>query len=192
MKFLIVILGVFFSSSLIAADVHFYVGAGYDLGGEKVLELDNNSGANAKLYAGQGANLAVGTDIDLSQDVMLRGTVGYKVAAITANDGDAVLGRIPLEFTGYKFFGAHGIGGGIAYQTGIKLAVEPDGGGRSTFDADNTSGVIVEYLYRSRRADSNKGFSIGLRGVFGHEYEFDGNPDKFSANSLGVNLGMTL
>ncbi|MDF1781075.1 MAG: hypothetical protein P1U67_07230 [Alcanivoracaceae bacterium] len=192
MKFLIAILGLCFSSSLMAADAHFYFGAGLDFGGDTLLEVNYTNGGSEKLTAGGGAHFAVGTDVDIRQDVMMRGTVGYKVNNVTAENGDLSFTRVPIELTAYKFFGEHGIGGGVTYLTGGKLKCDISGICDFSASADNTNGMVVEYLYRSRREDSNKGFSIGVRGVFGVDYTFEGGTESVGGNSLGVNIGMTL
>jgi hypothetical protein len=56
---------------------------------------------------------------------------------------------------------------------------------------DPTTGALVEYLYRSRREDNNKGFSVGIRmGVI--EYQGSGGGSTVRGNFIGGNIGITL
>lgn len=175
-----------------AADSHFYFGGGLDFGGDTLLEVTYTDGSDEKLYAGEGVHLAVGTDIDISSVTMLRATLGYKFSSIAAENGDILFRRVPIELTGYRFFDNHGIGGGITHHISSKLSCDIDTLCDFTADVDDATGWVVEYLYRSRREDNNKGFTVGIRAVFGLEYEPRGGGEEANANSIGFNIGVSL
>lgn len=175
-----------------AADSHFYFGGGLDFGGDKLLEVTYADGSDEKLYAGEGIHLAVGTDIDLSPVSMVRATLGYKFSSITAENGDILFRRVPLELTGYRFFDNHGIGAGVTHHISSKLSCDIDTVCDFTADVEDATGWVVEYLYRSRREDTNKGFTVGVRAVFGLDYEPQGGGADAGANSIGFNIGVSL
>ena len=173
-------------------DVHFYAGIGYDLGGDKVEKVEFSDGSTQSVYAGAGFNFALGADVDLSEDTMARATVGMKIDSVTAENGDATLSRVPLELLGYKFWGDHGLGGGLSYHTSVGYDCDFSGVCDYSVDLDNEMGFVIEYLYRSRREDSNKGFSVGVRTGFGFDYEAEGGGGSVNGNFIGANLGITL
>jgi hypothetical protein len=172
-----------------AAEFHLYGGLGLDVGGEKIIEVVYMDGSKDSIRAGEGFHIAVGSDIDLDERYMLRATVGYKVASISAQNGDISFRRVPLELTGYRFFGSHGIGAGVSHQRSVRLSCDFFGCG--SVDVDPATGGIVEYLYRGRREDNNKGFSVGIRmGVI--EYQGSGGGSSVRGNYIGGNIGITL
>lgn len=175
-----------------AAEAHLYLGAGLDLGGDTLVEVTYDDGSDEKLKAGDGVHFAVGTDIDLGPASMLRATIGYKTRAIAAENGDIEFRRVPLELLGYRFFNNHGIGGGITHHISGKLSCDIDGLCNATADVDDASGVVVEYLYRLRRDDSNRGVSVGVRAVLGLDYEASVSNTAADADSIGVNIGLSL
>src|SRR5690554_3051662 len=88
---------------------------------------------------------------------------------------------------------------GIGFDVGLthhrNVQAECDlGGGLCPFskvDLDNSTGLLIEYLYRVRREDSNKGFSVGIR-LGAIEYQEPGGIDDVSGGFIGANLGITL
>ena len=176
-----------------AADPHFYAGLGFDIGGDKVVEVDYVGGGSDAVYAGTGFHFALGMDLDFDANYMLRGTVGYKESSVTAKNGDASFSRTPLELIGYRFFGLHGVGVGLTHQRNVQAECDFSGGicPFSKVDLDDSTGLLFEYLYRVRREDSNKGFSVGVR-IGGIEYKESGAPDDISGGFIGANIGITL
>ncbi|MCK5875822.1 MAG: outer membrane beta-barrel protein [Alcanivoracaceae bacterium] len=176
-----------------AADPHFYAGLGFDVGGDKVLEVDYVGGGSDAIYAGMGFHLAVGMDLDFGTEYMLRGSVGYKGTSISAKNGDATFSRTPLEVIGYRFFGLHGVGLGLTHHRNVQVECDFSGGicPFSKVDLDNATGLLVEYLYRVRREDSNKGFSVGVR-LGAIEYKDPGGGDDIGGGFIGANIGITL
>lgn len=176
-----------------AADPHFYAGLGFDAGGKKIIEVDYVGGGSDAVYAGTGFHLTVGMDLDFGTEYMTRATIGYKAGSVSARNGDASFSRVPLELTGYRFFGLHGIGAGITHQRNVQAECDFNGGicGFSKVDFDDATGLLIEYLYRVRREDSNKGFSVGVR-LGGIEYRAEGGGKDISGSFIGANIGITL
>mgnify|MGYP006144240693 CR=1 FL=1 len=189
----LVFISLLFSVAAQAADPHFYAGLGFDVGGEKIIEVNYAGGGSDSIYAGTGFHLAVGTDVDFGSEYMMRGTIGYKQGGVSASNGDASFSRMPLELTGYRFFGLHGIGAGITHQQNIQAECDFGGGicGVDKVDFDDATGLLIEYLYRVRREDSNKGFSVGVR-LGGIEYRAEGGGEDISGGFIGANIGITL
>lgn len=175
-----------------AAESHLYFGGGLDFGGDTLLEVTYVDGSDEKLYAGEGVHLAVGTDIDISAVAMVRATLGYKFSSINAENGDILFRRVPIELIGYRFFDNHGIGTGLTHHISSKLSCDIDILCDFTADVEDATGWVVEYLYRSRREDNNKGFTVGVRTVFGLDYEPRGGGEDANANSIGINIGISL
>lgn len=186
------VMGLSASAFAEGSDTHFYAGVGLDAGGDEVAKVKLSDGSSEAIDAGAGVSFTLGADIDLSEDTMLRATLGYKFDNVSAENGDMTFSRVPLEVLGYRFWGEHGIGGGLGYHTAVKFDCDFSGVCNDSVDLDDELGLIVEYLYRSRREDSNKGFSIGVRAGLGYEYQADGGGGSVDGNYLGVNLGITL
>lgn len=181
------------SAAAQAADPHFYAGLGFDIGGDKVIKADYGSDSDY-VYAGTGFHLALGMDLDFDSEYMLRGTVGYKEGGVSAKNGDATFSRTPFELTGYRFFGLHGVGVGLTHHRNVQAECDLSGVGTCGFDKvdyDNATGLLIEYLYRVRREDSNKGFSVGVR-LGGIEYKNPGGGDDIGGGFIGANIGITL
>ena len=183
----------FASTAVQAADPHFYAGLGFDVGGDKVLEVDYAGGGSDAVYAGMGFHLAVGMDLDFGTEYMMRGTVGYKEGGVSARNGDATCSRTPFELIGFRFFGLHGVGAGLTHHRNVQAECDFSGGvcPFSKVDVDDATGLLIEYLYRVRREDSNKGFSVGVR-VGGIEYKDPGDGSDIGGGFIGANIGITL
>jgi len=188
MRSMAFIFGVLLSSGIMAGDAHFYMGMGYDLGGDKLAEADNDE----DLRAGQGLVLAVGMDYDVANDFMLRGTLGYKLDAVEADNGEVDLRRTQIELLGYHFFkgGYHGLGAGLTLHRNIKFGCDVDFICSGTEKADDANGLVIEDLYRTKN-DGSSGATIGARLGAGLEYDFGGD-EKVDANYFGVNIGLSL
>ena len=182
-----------FSAAAQAADPHFYAGLGFDVGGDKVLEVKSVGGGSDAVYAGTGLHFALGMDLDYGSEYMLRGTVGYKVGSVSARNGDASFSRTPIELIGYRFFGLHGVGLGLTHHRNVQAECDFNGGvcPFSKVDVDDATGLLIEYLYRVRREDSNKGFSVGVR-LGGIEYKNPGVGNDIGGSFIGANIGITL
>lgn len=192
-RFIIIAALMSVSVTALAADPHFYAGLGFDVGGDKVLEVDYVGGGSDAVYAGTGFHFAVGMDLDFGSEYMLRGTVGYKEGGVSAKNGDATFSRTPFELVGYRFFGLHGVGIGLTHHRNVQAECDFSGGicPFSKVDLDDASGLLVEYLYRVRREDSNKGFNVGVR-LGGIEYKDPGGGDDIGGGFIGANIGITL
>jgi hypothetical protein len=183
----------FVSVAAQAADPHFYAGVGLDVGGDKILEVNYVGGGSDAVYAGSGFHFAVGMDLDFGAEYMMRGTVGYKESSVAAKNGDASFSRLPFELIGYRFFGLHGVGLGLTHQRNVQVECDFSGGvcPFSKVSLDDSTGLLIEYLYRVRREDSNKGFSVGVR-VGAIEYNGSGGAGDISGGFIGANIGITL
>lgn len=187
------VLPLLFCGASKAVEPHFYLGAGLDVGGDEVLKIKYVGGGSDSLRAGEGVHLALGTDVDFAGTYMARATIGYKEGGITAKNGDATFSRVPVELTGYRFWGEHGLGAGLTHQSNIRVRCDFSGGicPFSKVDVKDATGVLIEYLYRVRHADTNRGYSIGVR-IGGIDYQAEGGGREISGGFFGVNVGATL
>jgi hypothetical protein len=76
-----------FSKEVMAGSI--YLGAGYDVGGEMLVELCEFAGDCDGLYGGEGAHIVIGYESDIKERYMFRGMIGYKFDSIDTNQGDA-------------------------------------------------------------------------------------------------------
>ncbi len=175
------------NTAAVAADAHLYLGAGFDFGGDKLAETDDSQ----DLRAGQGLSLTVGMDIDMAPNFMLRATIGHKWDALEADNGEADIKHTQLEVLGYHFFGEgfHGLGAGLTHHRNIKFSCDVDFLCSGTIQADDTNGLVVEYLYRTKN-DGSSGATIGVRAATGLDYDFGGT-ETVDANYIGANIGLS-
>jgi hypothetical protein len=109
-----------------AMDVRPFFRAGYDFGGDTLVEVAFIDGstdsvkANEGLYIGGGASIV--TD---SREWEIELSLGYKFSMINASNGDIEFTRLPLEALVFYRFDRVRVGGGVTYH----LNPELDGSG---------------------------------------------------------------
>ncbi len=172
---------------------------GFDFGGTTLATVEQTNYYTgyqlAKIRAGQGFNLEVGTAIENStNDLEFQFLVGYKVDQESASNGSVTWDRIP--FTGLIMLKKNKwkIGGGVSYHLNPELigsfsGYDPNGkyfNDRVNDQYDNTVGGVIQVQYQATDA-----ISIGLRGTF-MEYTLKKDPSvKASGDSIGFNFSYT-
>jgi hypothetical protein len=118
-KKLLQILAVLGTSTALAhaAELRPLLKAGFDLGGDTIVDVVFANGdreavkANEGFYIGGGAAL-----IDDARNMEYHLTVAYKFAVISASNGDIEWTRIPLEALAFYRWQRVRLGGGLAYH----------------------------------------------------------------------------
>lgn len=144
------------------ADTVFTGNMGYEMGGDKVVEVVYTDGSSDSINGGDGFFLNVGSLTELTNegDWQLGLSVGFKYSGITASNGDISLTRFPVQATIYKDLDEHRFGLGFVYHSGITLDGSGEGSWVNDYSDDLTSqvGVEVQYGY-----SFNPYWSLGVR-----------------------------
>jgi len=165
----------------VAADIRPLVKAGIDVGGETMATAVFVSGETDKIRANEGAYLGGGLAlVDDARNLEFHLTIAYKLARVSADNGDLEFSRIPLEGLVFYRLPKVRLGGGLTYH----LNPELEGGGiASAVDVKfkNAPGFVLQADYRIWR-----GLAAGVRYTF---LEYDAKGDATgSARSNGVGL----
>ncbi|WP_332399452.1 outer membrane beta-barrel protein [Vibrio metschnikovii] len=138
-------------------------GVGYGFGGEKIFEGLYDNGKTDDVKSNEGISIFGGVDINLINNFILRGTVGYKFDAIFASNGEVSFNRVPLELIVFKGFNNHKIGAGITHQKNVKFECNVKGI-CGDIEFDDATGFVAQYEYAFSPAKMSKNhFAIGVK-----------------------------
>lgn len=151
---------------------------GISFGGDALATVIFTDGEDQDLNAGQGGYLAAGAALHFTENISLRGTLGFLYQTTAAENANIRLTRLPLNLVGfYEFSNGIRVGGGVGTHASIRLK-----GDGFLPDTEYTSnlGPRVELAYKW----------IGLS-YTAMEYtsETDG---VFSANAIGVSVSFVI
>ncbi|MDA3139646.1 hypothetical protein I8F95_12365 [Vibrio metschnikovii] len=139
-------------------------GVGYGFGGEKIFEGLYTNGKTDDVKSNEGISIFGGIDINLAQNITVRGTVGYKFDSISATNGDVSFSRVPLELIVFKGFNNHKIGAGITHQKNVKFECKVKGICSGDVEFDDATGFVAQYEYAFAPAKMSKNhFAIGVK-----------------------------
>lgn len=182
----------FMVSSQSMAKVDFIIGAGYDFGGETLVEAYYTNGDSTKVKTGEGLSIFGGVDYFLQDELKLRGTIGYKFSSASASNGDITFDRFPLDLLLLKGYGRHQFGVGATYHTGVEYEWDVNSygfGSNGTVEFEDSLGFIVHYEYRVPLKNDNA-FVIGAR-YTQIDYEVKDTDLSYDGSGFGLNLGFT-
>lgn len=165
-----------------AAEVRPAFTAGYDTGGDKIVNVTFTSGktdsirANEGLYAGGGVSV-----LNDSKDIEFLGTLAVKYQALHADNGDVTWIRYPLDALLFYRMQSFRLGGGLTYVINPRLK---GSGAASNIDVtlDDALGVVLQADYLMGKVN------LGLRATL-LDYKVGGSTVKGSG--LGVSFGFT-
>jgi hypothetical protein len=165
-----------------AAEVRPVFVAGYDTGGDKIVNAQFTNGASDSIQANEGLYVGGGISV-LNEDknIEFQGTASYKYASIHADNGDITWTSIPLDALLFYRMRSFRVGGGLTFVMSPKLKGSGVAGGLNT-NVDNAVGVILQADYLLGKV------AIGLRGTF-VDYKAGGVTAK--GNGVGVTFGIT-
>jgi hypothetical protein len=168
-----------------AADVRPLVKAGFDLGGETMVNVVFTNGDTQKVRANEGFYLGGGAAIiNDAKDWEYHVTLAYKFALIDASNGDVEWTRIPFEALAFYRLQHVRFGGGLAYHLSPKLEGSGVVGGLNV-KFKNALGVILQADWRITQA-----IALGGRLTF---LEYDAKAPasgSAEANGFGVTFSM--
>ena len=108
-------------------DVKFTFELGVHSGGDEITTAETTSGTE-NVTAGGGISAAIGAKMDLSEDLMLQATIGFKEDSITGSNGDVSFSRNTLDFlVDMKMSELIYLGGGLTYHMSPELTTEGAG-----------------------------------------------------------------
>ncbi len=138
-----------FSATTMAADMKGEWAAGYDFGGDDLLEVTYDTGDTSTIRAGDGFYIKGGISMPLNaaNSVELIGLVGWKFTAVTGSNGNAHLYRYPLDIDLRYTMLQHRITAGVTQD----MAIDYSG-----------SGVLSDV---GTTLNSNLGFSLSYEYV---------------------------
>ena len=165
-----------------AAEVRPAFTAGYDTGGDKIVNVTFTSGktdfirANEGLYAGGGVSV-----LNDSKDIEFLGTLSVKYQGLHADNGDVTWIRYPLDALLFYRMQSFRLGGGLTFVINPRLK---GSGAASNINTtlDDAAGVLLQADYLMGRVN------LGLRATL-LDYKAGGSTVKGSG--LGVSFGFT-
>jgi hypothetical protein len=156
--------------------------AGYDTGGDKIVNVKFTNGdsdsirANEGLYAGGGISV-----LNDDENIEFLGTVSYKYSSVHADNGDITWTSIPIDALLFYRMRSFRIGAGPTFVMSPRLKGSGIAGGLNT-TVDNAVGLVVQADYLLGKV------AIGLRATF-VDYKAGGATAK--GNGVGLSFGIT-
>jgi hypothetical protein len=171
-----------FAAPSYAADVRGAFVAGYDFGGEKIITVTFTNGDTQSIHANQGLYVGGGVSVlNDEKNLEFLGTVNFKYAGISAENGDVTWTRFPIDLLLFYRAEKFRLGGGLTYVAGPKLKVSGIPGG-GTVNVDDAIGLLVQADYLMGRV------AVGVRGTF---VQYKAGGQTASGNGAGITFGFT-
>ena len=162
-----------------AMDVRPFFTAGYDFGGDTLVNVTFTDGSTDSLKANEGFYFGGGASILTdSKRYEIELSLAYKFSKINASNGDVEFTRLPLEALVFYRFDRARLGGGLTYHLNPKL----EGSGVATplnLKFDDALGFVLQADFLATEK-----MAIGLR-YTNLEYEVEGAAAKAKSNGLG-------
>jgi hypothetical protein len=169
-----------------AADIRALLKAGFDVGGDTMVTAVFTNGETETIRANEGFYFGGGAAIiDAASNMEYHLSVGYKVAAVNASNGDLEWSRFPLEALAFYRFPQVRVGGGLAYHMNPKLDGSGVVGGLDV-RFKNALGAIVQADWRiTEKIAAGARYTIleyDAKGVFAGSAKSNGFGLTFSMN----------
>ncbi len=128
--------------------MRFLLGGGITFGGDKLITVEYENGAEMDVRAGGMIALNAGVDYRVTNEFSMQGTVGYHVDNTSARNGDARFTRMPLEVLAYYHVSPQWrLGAGARYVSNPKLKLSGViGSGDVAFDNVVSGLVKIRYV----------------------------------------------
>jgi len=169
--------------------VRFFGSVGAGFGGDELASGTYTNGNTFSIKAGNGATLAAGVSIPVSDLVDVQLSVGYQSTSTNASNGDISFKRYPVEALGfYKLNSNWRVGGGLRSATSAKLSTSGVAGMLGSYDFTPSVGVVLEAQYLFDKGANQRG-QFGLSGRYVSEsFEENSTKAKFNGNHVGFSL----
>jgi hypothetical protein len=165
-----------------AADVRPLFKAGYEAGGDRIVEVTFTNGDTASIHAGDGLYLAGGAVFEqVYPNIDVETSIGIKYDSIDASNGSITWTRYPVEVLGFYGFPRFRLGGGFTYQFSSTIHGSGVVGGLDT-NIDNALGVILEADWMITR-------KISLGGRY-TRIDYKANGVTATGDSVGISFGI--
>jgi len=178
-----------FSAQAESGDVGLVFELGLHAGGDEVTRASTTTGEET-VTAGGGISAAIGAGFDITDDMSMQLTFGFKDDSINGSNGNISFSRDTLDLLFHsKLTDSVSLGAGVTAHTNVKLT--SDGVGAfyvQDTDFENAYGALLDAKFDV--GDPGK-FFLALRLTF-IEYETTQNnlaKKTFSGNSLGLIWG---
>jgi hypothetical protein len=174
-------------------DARFYLGGGYDLGGDTLVRARLSDGSSPTIDANGGLVLAVGADfLPLAGGrLRTRATLGLKYDWIDASNATVTYLAFPLEAVELVALGPFRVGAGLSLSLRPRLS---GSGLASGLDAafETSLGVVLqaEHEWRFRGAGGGA-LVVGPRFIW-QKLRSEDTGKAFGANALGLYVGWLL
>jgi len=157
-----------------AVSTKLLIEAGFDFGGDEILQVFFTNGSDQKMRAGQGINLGIGGELQFAnmKHFMLRSAISLKWTPTAADDANIMFLRFPVHFTPFwKINNDFRFGVGITTHLNPKLRGDsffPDvaytstTGPRFEFGYKWAALTYTPMTYKDRQGESFSGNSIGI------------------------------
>jgi hypothetical protein len=165
-----------------SAEVRPALVAGYDTGGDKIVNVTFTNGQTDSIRANEGLYVGAGVSVlNDEKNIEFLGTVNYKFASIHASNGDIDWTRVPLDALLFYRMEKFRVGAGLTYVMSPKLSGSGVAGGVNT-KVDDALGFLVQADYLLGKV------AIGVRGTF-VSYKSGGQTAK--GDGVGITFGFT-
>lgn len=159
-----------------------FLEAGLHFGGDTIRGFALTSGSE-EIKAGELLSASVGMIGDVDDEMEFRASIGLKLDAITAINGEADFTRFPLELMLFTRNESVNFGLGLSYHLDPEYTEEGSFfGGNFTMQFDDAVGVVAEMDIKF-----STGGYVGLKATF---IDYEAGPIEFDGNSLGVVIGI--
>ncbi len=177
------------NAKLGAQELDVIVGLGYDFGGEKLGTVIFEDGKKEDIKSHEGLLIYAGVDYGIMEDLIVRGTLGYKFDSVTASNGEAEFKRIPIEVLFAKLIGPHRLGGGLAYHTSVEYSCKIDNVCDFTNSYKDALGYVVQYEYQVSPPEEKLGMLLGVR-YTSVDYKPTSFGSSFGGSGIGINFSV--
>lgn len=177
----------FFTNTLVfsqqaekAVSTKLLIEAGFDFGGDEILQVFFTNGSDQKMRAGQGINLGIGGELQFSnmKHFMLRSAISLKWSPTAADDANIMFLRFPVHLTPFWK-----INNDFRFGVGITTHLNPKLRGDGFFpDVSYTSNTNPRFEF---------GYKWAALTYTPMNYK-DQQGEVFSGNSIGVSFSGTL
>jgi len=165
-----------------AADARFAIVAGYDAGGDKIVNINYSNGKTDSIRANEGLRLGAGVSLlNEAGNVEFLGTASVKYLYLHADNANLTWMSFPLDALVFYRRQSFRLGGGLTYAMNPQIL----GSGAAAsveMKLDNELGAVLQGDYLVGP------ISLGLRYTM-LEYKLSGSTVK--SNGLGISFGFT-
>lgn len=174
------------------AGVRLFTNLGYSFGGDTLASGTYVGGDSWTIKAGQGLLMAAGGDVRLTENFIVRASVGYHHDSTNANNGEVSFTRTPIELLGfYEVNQQVMLGGGLRKATGARVKATGVATGLSSAgDYDSNLGIVLEgvYFFDAISKVAHKPlWGINLR-LVSEEFKQTSNPVNKSGTHIALGL----